>query len=68
MALEEIHPDTLDHLRPLLVRTLNTGETVQLPYTAWSLHAQTQNGRPDPPRCTVEIADNSDLNEIAVAE
>ena len=45
VALEEIHPETLDYLRPLLQRTLDTGETVQLPHTAWYLHAQTQNGR-----------------------
>lgn len=42
---EEIHPETLDYLRPLLQRTLNTGETVQLPCTAWYLHAQTRDGR-----------------------
>ncbi|MDE2807169.1 MAG: hypothetical protein OXN90_02010 [Gemmatimonadota bacterium] len=42
---EEIHPETLDYLRPLLQRTLNTGETVQLPHTAWFLHAQTRDGR-----------------------
>ena len=42
---EEIHPETLDYLRPLLQRTLNTGETVQLPHTAWYLHAQTRDGR-----------------------
>ena len=33
-ALEEVHPETLDYLRPLLRRTLDTGETVQLPHTA----------------------------------
>ena len=45
MALEEVHPETLDYLRPLLRRTLDTGETVQLPHTAWYLHAQTLDGR-----------------------
>ena len=44
-ALEEIHPETLDYLRPLLRHTLDTGETVQLPHTAWFLHAQTLDGR-----------------------
>ena len=34
MALEEVHPETLDYLRPLLRTTLDTGETVQLPHTA----------------------------------
>ena len=42
VALEEVHPETLDYLRPLLRRTLDTGETVQLPHTAWYLHAQTR--------------------------
>lgn len=42
---KEIHRETLDYLRPLLLRTLNTGETVQLPCTAWYLHAQTRDGR-----------------------
>ena len=90
MTLEEIHPETLDYLRPLLRRTIDTGETVQLPHTAWFLHAQTLDGRlyvslwwgiadsappltmqveqSDPPRCTVEIADSADLDEIAAAE
>ena len=45
MALEEIHPETLDYLRPLLRKTLDTGDTVQLPYRAWFLHAQTLDGR-----------------------
>ena len=45
MTLEEIHPETLDYLRPLLRRTLDTGDTVQLPYRAWYLHAQTRDGR-----------------------
>ena len=44
MALEEVHPETLDYLRPLLRKTLDTGETVQLPHTAWYLHAQTRDG------------------------
>ena len=44
-ALEEVHPETLDYLRPILRRTLDTGETVQLPHTAWYLHAQTRDGR-----------------------
>lgn len=30
-ALEEVHPETLDYLRPLLRRTIDTGEAVQLP-------------------------------------
>ena len=53
MALEEVHPETLDYLRPLLRRTLDTGETVQLPHTAWYLHAQTRDGRlcVSPPMC-----------------
>ena len=42
---EEIHPETLDYLLPLLRITLDTGETVQLPHTAWYLHAQTRDGR-----------------------
>ena len=42
---KEIDPETLDYLRPLLRRTLDTGETVQLPCTAWYLHAQTRDGR-----------------------
>ena len=45
VALEEVHPETLDYLRPLLRKTLDTGETVQLPHTAWYLHAQTRDGR-----------------------
>ena len=45
MALEEIHPETLEYLRPLLRHTLDTGDTVQLPHTAWFLHAQTLDGR-----------------------
>ena len=45
VALEETHPETLDYLRPLLRRPLNTGGTVQLPHTAWYLHAQTLDGR-----------------------
>ena len=45
MTLEEVHPETLDYLRPLLRHTLDTGETVQLPYRAWFLHAQTLDGR-----------------------
>ena len=51
MALEEVHPETLDYLRPLLRRTLDTGETVQLPHTAWFLHAQTRDGRLFVHRC-----------------
>ena len=43
--LEEVDPETLYYLRPLLRRTLGTGETVQLPHTAWYLHAQTLDGR-----------------------
>ena len=45
MILEEVHPETIDYLRPLLRRTIDTGETVQLPHTAWFLHAQTLDGR-----------------------
>ena len=45
MALEEVPSETLDYLRPLLRRTIDTGETVQLPHTAWFLHAQTLDGR-----------------------
>ena len=45
MTLEEVCPETLDYLRPLLRRTLDTGDTVQLPYRAWYLHAQTLDGR-----------------------
>ena len=45
MALEEVPPETLDYLRPLLRTTLDTGETVQLPHTAWYLHTQTLDGR-----------------------
>ena len=43
--MEEVHPETLEYLRPLLRHTLDTGDTVQLPHTAWFLHAQTLNGR-----------------------
>ena len=44
-TLEEVHPETLNYLRPLLRRTLDTGEIVQLPHTAWYLHAQTLDER-----------------------
>ena len=45
MTMEEVHPETLDYLRPLLRHTLDTGETVQLPHTPWYLYAQTLDGR-----------------------
>ena len=44
-ALAEVHPETLDYLRLLLRRTIDTGETVQLPHPAWFLHAQTLDRR-----------------------
>ena len=45
MDMKEVCPETLDYLRPLLRHTLDTGDTVQLPHTAWFLHAQTLDGR-----------------------
>ena len=71
MTLEEVHPETLDYLRPLLRHTLDTGDTVQLPHTAWYLHAPPltmQVERSNPPCCTVSITDNAGLDEFAADE
>ena len=37
--------ESLEAPGSLLRRTLDTGETVQLPHTAWYLQAQTRDGR-----------------------